>query len=81
MDAQVLTGASTEVGYIFWQREFNKNGKMYLDQGFNKPSIEVLTARLRVYKALDRGSVKHSIEIFANPRSMVRNLDRGLKKY
>ena len=73
-------GASTEVGYIFWQHEFGKNENMYLDQAFNKPSIEVLTAQSRVYKTLDRGSVKHSIDIFVNPQSMVQNLDRGLNK-
>ena len=37
-------GASREVGYIFWQREFSKNGKTYLVRAFNKPSIEVLIA-------------------------------------
>ena len=73
-------GASTEVGYIFWQREFSKNRKTYLERAFNKPSIEVLTARSRVYKALDRGSVKRSINIFVNPQLMVQNLNRGLKK-
>ena len=64
-------GASTEVGYNFWQGEFGKNKKTYLDRAFNKPLIEVLTTRSRVYKALDRGSVKRSIEIFVNPQLMV----------
>ena len=73
-------GASTEVGYIFWKCEFSKNEKMYLDRAFNKPSIEVLTAQSRVYKALDRGSVKHSIELFVNRWLMMQNLDPGLKK-
>ena len=68
-----------QVGHIFWQHEFGKNERTYLDRAFNKTSIEVLTARSRVYKALDRGSVRQSIEIFVNPRLMVQNLDRGLK--
>ena len=48
-----LLGASMEVGYNFWQGNFGKNEKMYLDQAFNKLSIEVSTPQSRVYNMLD----------------------------
>ena len=68
-----------EVGYSFWQGDFDKNEKMHLDQDFNKPSIEVSTPWSRVYNMLDRGYDKTSIEILINPWTTASDLDRGLK--
>ena len=59
----VLLDASMELGYTFWQGAFGKNRKMYLDRAIFKPSIEVITPRLRVLQELDQVFLKPLIKV------------------
>ena len=49
----IVVGASTKVGYSFWQDEFGRNKKTYLDRAFIKPSIKLLINPRSMVQDLD----------------------------